>query len=438
MSDRPFKQRLIGKILSIKPLTKLLYICGGSNLLSSIYMLSWDHGNRDVKDIVICLDRLHFSRDVEELRKNKPEYNWIKAPEDLLGHIQNPFIPRKYQNQTQFSDAKKECASDPFLISQKQAEIILKKCLKRGRVKAAINANVDFWQSEGMRRACRAMNIPFIVLCREVQTIPATYEEDRNHYLDFDFKYMGHCVAVHNERTANMYRECGFCDNDDDIIVTGPPRLDIWLPLGANKPSVPQQKKSVTLLSFFTGYFATDLFYDCMRVLSTLSKDPDLAGYEFVLKCKSKTDKIDITKDLNNIDIDVSCITFSYESDLKKVFESSEIVIGYNTLALIEAVLSDAKCIVPDWGAAQKNVNYNNILPSEKSRKVISFPTSPDEMKDFIKQSLLTPNALGCVEDKVSFVEDYFAFKANETASQRVVNVIKRANENLMKSRGAV
>lgn len=423
-----FFRKALAKIVTMPVVCSLIYKVFGLKALAYLYTGMIEHDPvSSSKTIVLCLDRLHFSRDVDLLRKHCPDYAWFKAPEDYLGALQNPFIPKKYQNQTQFVEAKADLPQDPYNISQDLAAEILSILSKRYKIAAVMNANVDYWQSEGTRRATQAMDIPFVVLCREVQTIPMTYNRALKHYAQYPFEYNGNAVAVHNQRTVEFIRDAGFCNDSQVVTVTGPPRLDRWLDVvNAADPIAPDNQKYITLLSFFSGYLDQNLFFETVQILAETSQNPDYKSrYKFKVKCKGKTDRKQILEALADKKIDVSNLEFTHEADLLPVFLESKIVIGYNSLAMIEAVLSPAQSIVPFWGDNVTKAENNNITPGDRSSKVIQFATTQDMMREQIQRALADDIQPIALDDKVAFVQNYFAFQPDEPASVRVFNLIK-------------
>ena len=422
-----FLKKALAKIITIPAVSQAIYRLFGVKGLAGLYVLLIEKDPYSTSEnIVLCLDRLHFSRDVDLLRHNCPEYAWFKAPEDHLGALQKPFIPVQYQNQTQFAEAKQDLPHDPYDISAEMADAILVQLKKRYHITAVMSANVDYWQAEGMRRMTKTYNIPFVVLCREVQTIPMTYERALKHYGQYPFKYNGRAVAVHNQRTAEFIKDVGFCNDNQAVVVTGPPRLDRWLDI-VNSPNAEMSRKAeyVTLLSFFTGYLDQNLFFETVEILAEISqKDAYKGQYKFKVKCKGKTDRQEILAALAQKNIDVSNIEFTYEADLLPVFLKSKIIIGYNSLAMIEAVLSPAQSIIPFWGANVEKLENNNIVPNEQSNKVIKFAMTPDMMREEMDRTLSGDVQMTELKDKVAFVQNYFAFDPSEPASARVLNLI--------------
>jgi|GEM_PF-1300885 len=429
-SARKLKQRAIGKALSYPSVDKVLYKAGGLDLLTHLYLETIE---TDLcvpgKDTILCASRLHFARDIDRLRHEVSEFNWVCLSEFVLGRIQKVWVPYERRKQTEYNLVGTYLGEgDPYNISTDLSTRIIKAIDKKYPIKAILGANIDYWQSEGLRRACKPLRIPFLALCREAETIPGTYEALVDNYKKINYKYTGEGVAVFNERTRQGLIESGSC-RPDQIVVTGAPRFDPWLE-NFKKPGLPSaDRKLITLLSYFSPlYFAQKNFFEVVSILSSLREDASAQGLSIKLKCKGKTDSKDIQAYFNERDMKSCGVNFSWESDLLPVFNQSRIIIGFNSLAIIEAIFSNAIVIIPQWSDAVGDVNMQNINPQDPlAQKIYYFAHSAEEFKDLVTRAIyneLPPKEATC-EDKIAFVNYYFSVDKDMKASRRVYDFIR-------------
>jgi len=423
-----FFKKAVMKALSSPVVSGAVYHLLGLRALTSLYMISLDTEKCVAgKPSVLCLARLHFERDIAQLRDRAQDYNWIKLPEDKLGRVQMPWVPPVLRQQAFY---KNSYPRDCFAISEKMGEIILDKLAKKYPVVAAVSANIDYWQPEGLRRACNKRFIPFLTLCREVQTIPMTYDKVIEHYNSIHYKYDGEAIAVFSNRTREAFVHSNFC-NPERIEVTGPPRLDPWLE-NMNKPSKPLAERSIiTMLSYFNPlYFAQENFFEAIGILGKVAAESADSGLTFKVKCKGKADCGNVLAAVAEKNIDVAKLALTYEADLLPIYNNSRVVIGYNSLAVIESLFSNAIVIVPHWGDADGDPDYQNINPHDPlAQKIFYFPKSAAEFEDLVRRAVGNnlPAKDVSVEDKLKYMNFYFHLVLGETASDRVRDFVRRS-----------
>jgi len=406
-------------------LNGFVYHVFGLGILSRLYLLSLDDdGCIENKPSVLCLSRLHFERDIAELRLKAEDYNWLKIPEDRLGRVQTPWVPHRMREQTYY-DGKPDC----FVLSERMAHIVIESVSKKYPVKAVMAANIDYWQSEGFRRACKTRAIPFLTLCREAQTLPLTYEKLITRYKSIDYKYKGRGIAVFNKRTRDALIQSGIC-NAEDVEITGPPRLDPWLENLEEENTDIHERKYITLLSYFSPmYYAQDNFIEVAGILADIAKKIRSGDFIFRIKCKGKSDYRNIYKSLALKSINTRGLSFSYEADLLPLYKKSRVIIGYNSLAIIEALFSRAIVIVPQWGEAKGDQEYQNIKISDPlAQKLYYFPQSAMEFRNLIEKALKNelPERKISLEEKIEYMNYYFSLVNGEQASVRVQSFVRK------------
>jgi len=263
-------------------------------------------------------------------------------------------------------------------------------------ISAVISANIDYWQDEAVKLACKQLGIPFLVLCRENYTIPWTIPWHHNHLAKAGFKFNGTGVAVFSESTKGALAPA--VANSEDIWVTGAPRYDRWLRL-KNEPNV--KKTKLCLITFNEpGYMATNTFLEVTKIFDSAARSGQGLGQTWIVKCKKRSDRLEVLSRLNSLSD--SPLQFEYDTPLFELFPYSRVVVGYNSLALLEALLTDAPVIVPCWGETRAPrrdllLDYDDPL----NRRVITFAKSPEELADLLRRAAQgLPLLVGSIEDR--------------------------------------
>lgn len=331
---------------------------------------------------VLCLERSQFIKDIEELRRNT-DINWVTLNAVTLKLRQEYWVPEADRLQGYFSVwLKQDRCRHLKPILEKFGVALLQEAQRRMKVDAVAAANIDYWQDEALRLGCRRLGIPFLVLCRENYTIPWTVPWMHDHLEKSGFRFEGAGLAVFSQVTKDAFAP-GF-DDPDDIWVTGAPRYDRWLNM---TPGPEAEKTSLSLITFNDpGYMAADVFLEVAAIFDRVARaehNPDLT---WLVKCKKKGDRAETLERIGSHDD--SPLQFRYDTPLFELYPRSRVVIGYNSLALIEVMLTDAPVVVPCWGearAARRDLllDYNDPL----TRRVVTFADSPEHFADLLTRA---------------------------------------------------
>ena len=299
--------------------------------------------------------------------------------------------------------------------SQKFGRRFLDQVRKRYRIAAVMSGNIDYWQDESLRHACASAGLPFLVLSKEHQTIPVVYSRSVEYYKRFGFQYTGTAVAVFGTRTKEMLIESGAC-SADQVWVTGPPRLDQWRDIEQSK--VP--KDTITLLSYADEtYLAPENFVEVLTLFADAATRHEAAGVRFVVKCKNTIDRERIAERLRKYG--EHRLELTVKTPLFELLPRSRLVIGYNSLAMLEALFSNAVLAVPQWSDARRDISDQNIGPDcPESRAVYRFVESPDELCQLIDQVTSRFDFMPDRGQRFSLLNRYFHVSGDETSSSIV------------------
>ena len=335
---------------------------------------------------VLVLDRLYFSKDVDILREYG-QINYVLAHTHVLSVTQEAWLPKGAQVQIDYVAATGLEAEAGWSAAEAYARALIEGAQARYDITAVLASNVDYWQHEGFRRACTAMGMPFLVLCQELQTVPSVYDESLRLYRTHDFRYTGDSVAVFGKATADMLIECQCC-TPEQVVVTGAPRLDPWL----NDAAQSADQDTITLLAFDGDqYFAPQCYLETLNAFAQASLKPAHAHLNFVLKAKDGEDE---ARALTHLAKRPHRLTITHDEPLTSLFPRSRLVIGYISIAVIEALFSRATIAIPQWGDAQKPAREQNIDPTDpETQRLIQFLPSVDALSALMAEVAQAPAA---------------------------------------------
>ncbi|WP_395022101.1 hypothetical protein [Dongia sp.] len=387
----------------------------GRRIAAGIDWSPWKPG----RPTVLCLKRATFIKDVQVARAST-EINLVSIPATRIKKVQEKWIPKEWRIQSYFTDLldRDLVAFRPYL--QRFAETVLKEAQKVHPVDAVMAGNTDYWQDEAMRLGCEALGIPFLVLCRENYTIPQDRANVLAHYTKANFRFKGTGVAVYSEISkATMERMGAYAPGS--IHVTGAPRFDQWLGL---KTLPLEERNCVTLISYaYRIYEAMENFRDVAEVFTELAaREPKL---RFVLKLKKANEDVDayaLYPELKD-----SKVEFTADWSLVDLYPKSRVIVGCNSLAVAEALLSNAAVIVPAWKDALNNPGvclYHYDVPEHV--KCIYFPRSVEEFRGLMERAIagnLPP--LGTPEERLARFNEHIAFTPDKSAASKVEAFIR-------------
>jgi hypothetical protein len=214
------------------------------------------------------------------------------------------------------------------------------------------------------------------------------------------------------------------------VSATGWPRYDQWFDL--DRPPI-EMRTTFTLLAYGDSgsyHYATQNFLDVLRIFcaAVRKQRQTEAGrsFRFVIKLKKANEGgyiYDAVPDISALGIEVRA-----DVPLPELFGESRVVIGYNTLAILEGLLGDSAVVVPFWGDAERGVFESLLHPDEaEDREVSYFPRAPEEFETMLQQSLAGRlPALGTREQRLRRFSRHSLFSREQTSSRKVEAFIRQ------------
>lgn len=376
------------------------------------------------RPVVVCISRDYFTKDVKELNR-LGQFSYFEINGGYT-KFQSHWTPSSLRIQTYYQrqlSGHRRATSNSIAY----ARAILEQISKHGTVSAIMSANIDYWQDTGFKKMAKELAIPFLSLSREHYTIPKSFNICRERFQDAEFQFEGSGVAVAGPQTLDILKSSGAC-GENQISVTGFPRFDAWNKVDTARPL--QKRPYVTLLTYSKGYYADDHFVELLNLFIEIAREnTTVKQVQFVVKTKNLEDqhyvKSIIHKDLpENIDI-------SYEKPLFKVLPKSRLVIGFNSLALGEALIANSEVLVPNWGSCHRP-SEELILPPTNSlnQKIIHYPNSKEEFQTKMQEAV--SGVFKSIDRKTrhEVLNQLFYFPATGTISEKVEDFILKHIQN--------
>jgi hypothetical protein len=363
---------------------------------------------------VLAVGRELFFKDTAQV-ETRTGLHFIPWRSGHFGKLQATWTPREFQRQGRFFA---EPGSKEHPCWKKNEELIrsIHQTLGPEQVPVMMSANTDYWQETALRQYCTDHDVLHYVLCRENLIIPHFRDLVIRRQRECNFKFHGH-VAVFSHHMKEVFLEGGSC-REEQISVTGAPRTDIW------QDERPKQEQTTVLLLSFRTSLDPDMFYDAVdRFIEAARSFPDL---DFVVKCKEgRGDFAWMEQKIKETGAPPNVKPEQY-GDMRDLMERSKVIIGFNTLALTEAMLTDARLIVPAWHDTDAFREKLMMDPADPELQTeLEFCASAAEFQSVLEAALREPLQPDRAR-RLKLMNRYMHYTPGETCSQRVADSVRR------------
>jgi hypothetical protein len=414
----PFDVRLSrasrrGKIAMVRAVCRGFGVFGATRFLLST--VDWGELKAG-RPSVLCLYRPLFAKDLEELRR-RTNLNWIYVKNEFLGHVQSAWIPREMQVEAEYQKFHRPGYEKHWARLEEFGVSFLTTLQRRWPIDAVMTSHIDYWHGEGVRLGARHLGIPFLALCREHMCLPIEQESVRRFFTGF--KWEGDAVAVFGQSTKDIFVNSGACSNDQ-VVVTGPPRLDIWRDIAP----CTEPKNLIVLLSYRDpDYRAPGSFVEVLRIFRDAyarhSKDA-----VFWVKSKDTKDSEEIRRLVRDTGHN---FIINHEKPLYELFPRARLVVGFNSLSLVEAMFTQACVTIPCWSDADRPREELMFNPDDpKLKNVIAFARSAEELDRHLVLAARGQHAQpGAAAERLTMVRRIFHIPHQGTCSEEVERFVR-------------
>jgi hypothetical protein len=122
------------------------------------------------------------------------------------------------------------------------------------------------------------------------------------------------------------------------------------------------------------------------------------------------------------------CVEITHDISIYELLLNSKVVVGYNSLVLVEAVLAKCPIILPAWGQC-KDEGYDVIFSRQRVKEspLVDFCYSEDELQKrlekFVTGSInFEPNDT----EIINFVRGFISFDLETTSAEKIYSEFTR------------
>lgn len=363
------------------------------------------------KPTILVIRNPLFDKDIAEIDREQ-RFNWIYLRR-LTKILENLNLPQELRSQRHYH----AYLSDPkyrryWRASERFGMGLLLTLRFTGTIEAVVSSHVDYWQDEGIRRACNRLGIPFLALCHENYNVPKTYRTRSEEFQQLGFRFDGTAVATFSKHMRDMFVRAQIC-SPDRIIITGAPRLDSWRRV-TNKPG-----RRIVLLAFFNPlkyYVSGDYFLSMLDALCALVEEtPD---WELVVKCKGVRDGSAIAERVGHR----SRVSVTTDAPLADALSTASVVVGGNSFSVVEALLSDAALFFADPNCEPDTSIFDPADPlvAECLRPVSSVEELMQGVQNVVASGAPPVDRVA----RLSLLRRYVDYSPDEASAKRVADFI--------------
>jgi hypothetical protein len=368
-----------------------------------------------LRPVVLCLEADQFVRDVKMLQKQSTKYAWPMISMSALVEAQKAWVPKRLQVQAYYADETGPNIDTVWEQSKKLCVDILRNILNQGAHLVAVMAgNWNYWHEEGMRLACEALDIPFIVLLREHYTAGTRMEDVREWFENHHYVPRMAGVAVAGQTTLDVMGKLGIVPYEE-MHITGYPRLDAW-----RHPATPVYDRPIVLMSYFKGYNATDDFVHMMHVFAEMSRQHPHVPFVVKAKHGAELQHLQQISDVRGLNL-----TIIDTSNLPALICNARAVIGFYSLIVYETLLAPVRILIPCWG--QTDQDPMRLTPSpgdERLRGHMEFLSSETALRQAVAESATADAPAPDMAARAKLFGEYFAYDFDRTAVERVEDFV--------------
>jgi hypothetical protein len=305
------------------------------------------------------------------------------------------WLPPGFMNQTTFQSYQ---AANELPLARHAAAFcteLVDWAKTRLGIQAVVSSNVDYAPDEYLRVACRRLGLPFAVILKEHPN--SDYGEDKFRASVRGFRFTGDLVAVFGRRSRDLLVAEGVA-SPDQVVVTGPPRFDEWIDLRRT----PQRRDTAVLFAFSrSDQEGSATFPDVLERFVRVASTGAATANRFVVKCRDRFEQATVERLLGDRGAGV---TVTSEESVAALLSRSVAAVGFSSLALTEALLSDTNILSVRFGTCTNDQDGQFDDRDARLRAVIGFVRGPQELEFALRKA--TPRESRAERDAI--LEDWF------------------------------
>lgn len=372
------------------------------------------------RKIVFCIKAAAFHKDLKEL-ENINDIKYVIMDQYWFGIFLLLYFSKNKLFLNHCYGVEKDVETkykDEIQSALKFLHVFMAEVQKKyGKISSFLLPSFDQGGVYLINAYARMNDIKVISFYYEHYTIPAIKTTAQNFYNHYQAKSPGGKLLVWHQSMKDILLNANFTQ-EDSIIVSGAPRFHRWYDLIEKK----QDSKNITLLSFpGTEYWAPFTYTDIILCLRDLSEK--YANYNFIVKCK---DQYHINETLSILNGSYGRLKISADLDMIDTLSQSKVVIGFNSLSFLEALLSKAYLICPYWGDSKHEPYLLQINPEEPEvQKIMEIAHSREEFKEKLIMLIGSPEFSQSLDQRIAYFNRYIYFDPNHRVIDSFAHIFK-------------
>ena len=358
-----------------------------------------------------------FQKDLSEIDRER-KINWLFLHKNKYGRSQNRLVPQELRQQRFYYPSLSDPKYQANWRDIEQFGLALMRAVQlRGHIDAVLSAHVDYWQDEGLRRACEHLGIPFLVLCQENYNVAKTYRARAEELTQLRFRFGGAAIATFSEHMRELFVRSQVC-SADRVMVTGAPRFDGW------RQVTIQPGRRIVLLSYLDSekyYVSRDAF---LAVLDGLRRAVGSApGWELIVKCKNANGTRAVLKHVGT----ATDLRVGHDMHLPELLSTASIIVGANSLSMVESLLSDAELIVPSIETGNSPTETRMFDPSDDLvAQCIAFPNTIYSLERHVLSVIERGQPAANRNARLALLQRYIHYTERQSSSSKVIEFIDK------------
>lgn len=375
------------------------------------------HGRKQIN--ILYLSKAGHNEDVMACFQNQDGYGLHAMDRKLIKDVFESFLPVEIDDNSYLStDPKIEQGKTDLRLFWKNN---LKLVFRKINIDAVLTGSYTYASEQELAGAVKELGIPFIALHKENLKTPGLEPFYQEVYCTRKNPFQGSKICVYNEIEARLERQAAIAA-DQDIIVTGMPRLDrlhrLREQLLADQGQLPLNHASILFFSFnrkaglpvigrklpqsyeklndeLESLNCERLARTCHQLMLQLATDnPEL---QVIVKTKGDNPAIKTIAEYYGRDFTPPPnMTIMHGGDLLTIMPQATVVCGFNSTALLEALALGKTIVIPNFFEAVHKELQPYIVEMGRS---MDYADSPDDFKNRLMADALAFHGGGAVEE---------------------------------------
>lgn len=384
----------------------------------------------------------HFFQDINELKHSNSKNHTIKLiqPNYFANHAKKLF-PEEVFGGNLMAYHKKEYENSRIAF-RKIAFELLYDIFKIYQFDLFIAPSDTFFYIRDVIDACESLGVQFIVVQKELGVSPYLFEK---HALELLESFPVKCDFMTTCSDDSKLFWCRAGGKQDKIFVVGQPRFDFYfrklsIEESSNSPIKKQNKTNVLFLSYdLNAYSATvvdgrlnkpweKIHNETIEALAEIAALDNICVY---VKPHPQQDMDSLNKIKARVSNLENFVLLPGNTDTRLLILESDIIVGFQTTALLEAMAINKKVIYTFWSEKVEELK-NGLLQFHTLANCINIAKSPNDIKYFITnpQYIIGGNEIN--QEQISIRKSEFVSllgPVDGRSSERTWNIIEKVSE---------